>query len=419
MTSEKNRKTLVAGNDLQQKLDLGPNPAAGPFQHSYQTQIYTALDPGVGNHISKGFKSTDLIPFFIHDRRQVSLSGRVTATEASNARLIEIEGRTATLTQKAANITVRSGKNKGAEIFRHLGEREEVILDALKYIASRSPTNFGVYQGEACLKFSASQIRSVIDNSYNYQEILEALDVLHGSDTELKMHVLDENKVIKPLKSSLLPILVTAEDPETHDMFDGGASTSSLMCTFHPLITRDLANLNFRQINYLRIRMRRSSIAKHIEKRLSHNYTQASEKFPYSIHASSILRSAGVPYDPEKSTDTNFKTMFRALRELTVPDGINFDDLKEEDKDIYILLSVEIKAIFVESLLKRRRIVDYKLTMYPTPRFVQQQIEANVASLKDEARMDMAKELNLVPEGIRLMKISDIPDRKTPNKESS
>jgi len=386
----------------QQTLDLGPQPEDGKFNVSYQTQIFSVFDNGAGAHLSKGFKSTDLIPFFIHDRRQVSFAGPVTAAEAISTRLVEIDGKSATLTQRAANITSKTGKHKGQEIFRHLGEREETILDALKYIASHNEKSFGDYRGSASLKFSLAQIKQVIGGSYNNSEILEALDVLHGSDTEIKIQF--ENGETKPIKSSLLPILITHDDPD-RAWFDEDAKC---MCTFHPSITLEVANLNFRQINYSRIRSRHSGLAKHLERRLSHRYTQASEHQPYGpILASSILRSAGLAYDRTRSTDANFKPLIRALKELTVPEGVSIDELSEDEKNSYIIAKVDIEPIYEETLVRRKRIIDYKYVMYPTQHFIQQQIDANIAASKDAARLELARELKVSPAEVPYLKLTE------------
>ena len=54
-----------------------------------------------------------------------------------------------------------------------------------------------------------------------------------------------------------------------------------------------------------------------------------------------------------------------------------------------------MEPIYEESLMQRKRIIDYKYTMYPTTRFVQQQIEANIAAQKDAARLRLARELGI------------------------
>lgn len=396
-----NKIGKIPKEPVQQSLELGPDAIPGRFNQTYQTQIFsTANDPN--QNIAKGFKSTDLIPFFMQDRRSVSIAGKVSAAEATSTRLIEVDGKSASLIQRAANITSKIGRNKGNEIFRHLGEREETVLDALKYIASRSPGSFGEFQGHACLKFTIGQIESVIESSYNRHEIEEALDVLHGSDTELRLQI-DNSGECKPIKSALLPLLITNENTDTPDMFD---DNSKLLCTFHPLITRDLASMNFRQIDYVRIRTRRSGLAKILEKRLSHNYTQASEHLPFGpIFGSSILRGAGLNYDKSREADANFKPLTRALSELTVPKGRLIEDLTPEERKTFILARVEIERIYEESMFKRKRIIDYKYTMHPTEQFIKQQIEANTSAKKDLARLSLAKQIGVWPKDVGNLKL--------------
>lgn len=397
------KKTTTAGKPpLQQHLELGPEPVDANFKLSYQTQIYSNVESS-DLAITKGFCNADLLPWFIQDRRKLSLVGAVTANDATYTRHIQIDGKSATLIQKAANISSKIGPHRGKQIFRHLGEREETVLDALKYIASRCPGSFGTFQDSASLRFTIAQIRNVIKGSYNHIEIAEALDVLHSSDIELRMQLDEGSTVVKPIKSAILPILITNEDSS----FDNGINDhAKKMCTFHPLITKELVNMNFRQLDYVRIRDRSSGLAKYIERRLSHNYTQASVERLYGpIFGSSILLGAGLEYDRTRDSDTNFKPIKRALKELTIPDGISASDLTEEEQRLYILSHVDVEPIYDQTLLKRKRIVDFKYTMHPTQNFIDQQIEANIAQRRDLERFNKARELGVQPKDIPNIKL--------------
>jgi hypothetical protein len=389
----------------QSTFDLGPNPSDHKFKISYQTHIFAtpenANDPG----ITKGLKSADLIPFFIQDKRKLSYSGAVTASEATHTRLILIDGRSATLIQRAANISSKIGRNKGKDIFRHLGEREQTVLDGLKYIASRRPSAFGEYQGSACLRFTVGQVFRVLEGAYNKNEIMEALDVLHGSDTEFRLQSDDKSKGTKPVKSPLLPILITHEADVNDDLFDDGYT---YMCTFHPYITKDIANLNFRQVNYARIRSRRSGMAKHIELRLSYNYTQASTASPYGpVFGSTLLLSFGLSYSPERDAFANFQPLTRAFEELVMPPSVGLLALSDDEIDKFIIEKLEVEPIYEDSYLKRKRIIDYKYTMYPTEKFIQQQVAANIVANKDAARLRIARDLIIDPDDIGNIKIDE------------
>lgn len=305
MATAKEKKAKLT--PVQHKLELGPDAQPGKFNLTYQTQIFSTVETS-DQAITKGFSAADLVPFFLHDKRRVSLTGAVTATEASYTRHIQIDGKSAILTQKAANILTKIGPNKGKMIFRHLSEREETVLDALKYIASHCPGNFGSFRESACLRFTIRQVKNVINGSYNHTEILEALDVLHSSDVELRMQLDEGSPVVKPIKSSLLPILITHEDPSFPEVT---GDNSQILTTFHPLITKDIANMNIRQLDYIRIRDRSSGLAKHLERRMSHNFTQAGQDRSYGpIYGSSILLGAGLEYDASRDADTNFKRLF-------------------------------------------------------------------------------------------------------------
>lgn len=387
-------------NPQQQEFDLGEIPGKqNGFNRSYQTEIY-AYRESDDAQISKGFLDADLIPFFISDKRKLSITGAATAEEASMSRAIEVGGQTAKLEQRAANIEARAGKHKGTRIYRHLGEREESVLHALKYIASVSPGKFGVVQGAAALKFSLGQIAHCLDNSLNKAEIAEALDVLNGSITELIVST--GKKTTRPIKSSLLPLLVTTENEEHADLFED-KDGATFICTFHPIISSDVSRLNYRVWDHDRIKNRGNYMARWIEKKLSMRYTQAAENVPYTIKGSTLLLHAGLTYDKTKSQSLNFRPIERALKELVLPKGIEENSIDAKD---FIIKRVDQEEVYAATASRSKKVVDYKYTFHPMPHFVDQQRIANAIATRDTERLETAKELNLPAGAIPNIKLN-------------
>ena len=384
----------------QAQFDLGDKPLSDKnFDRTYQTEL-VSMSEGSADLV-KGFKSADLVPWFIPDRNKLIFSGAVTADETTVVRTIEIGGQTARLDQSAANIEARTGKHKGERIYRNLGEREEHVLDALKYLCSTSRGSFGVHGGEAALKFTRSQVREVLGHSFNNSELNEALDVLSGSITELRVRSGVDNKV-RPIRSPLLPLLVSYEDERYKDAFEGD-DQHTLMCKFHPLITEDIKNLNVRQYNNARIRSRRTTLARYLERRLSHVYVQASKNTPYGpIKGSSILIGAGMEYDPSRPPSHLFRPLDRALKELVLPEGVKEGSLEGAD---FILSRVIKKPIYGSGKTRSKKIEDYYFEFYPTDHFVKQQKIANETMSRDKEKLEILRELKLPPQSAAAVKI--------------
>ncbi|WP_339673893.1 hypothetical protein [Dasania marina] len=375
----------------QAQFDLGDKPLSDTnFDRTYQTELVS---------MSEG--SVDLVPWFIPDRNKLIFSGAVTADETTVVRMIEIGGQTARLDQSAANIKARTGKHKGERIYRNLGEREEHVLDALKYICSTSRGSFGVHGGEAALKFTRSQVREVLGHSFNNSELNEALDVLSGSITELRVRSGVDNKV-RPIRSPLLPLLVSYEDERYKDAFEGD-DQHTLMCKFHPLIAEDIKNLNVRHYNNARIRSRRTTLARYLERRLSHVYVQASKNDPYGpIKGSSILIGAGMEHDRTRPQSQLFRPLERALKELVLPKGIKEDSLEGKD---FILSRVEKRAIYGSSSTRSKKVEDFYYEFYPTEHFVTQQKISNDTLNRDKEKLEILRDLKLPPHNAAVVKV--------------
>lgn len=234
----------IARTSDHRKHDLGDEQQGPRFERSLPTEDLNHYDSTIFE-IAKCFKSVELIPFFIADQGKLSITGKASAEEALLFHSIKANGETARLDQKAAHITARATKPKGQQIFRHLGKREETVLNALIYIANCSPGNIVELQGNTALKFTLGQIIHASGGNYKKAEIAEALDVLNGSITELRYPVTHNGaREVNSIKGALLPILSTVEDPSGSNLVDKISST--YFCTFHPVIAGNITALNIR-----------------------------------------------------------------------------------------------------------------------------------------------------------------------------
>ena len=340
--------------------------------------------------ISKSCSSADLLPFFLPGNKGIVLTGAKEAHELVKKRTILVEGSEVVLEQRAVSIRCRHGKDAGKDIFRHLGEREGRVLSGLKRLASNQPSRAcwtGVYQNDAsvALYFTLRDLGKACKGRYNNNQLLEALDTLHKSPTDLVFYDSDTNTA-HPLKSPILPILRTVESDDLQLFESDRFKDSKYMCTFHPLISSDVANMNYRAINSARIDSRRSALARAIETRMSHSFIFASVNQCFNLTANRIMKENGLwtADVASKAQSVRYRNLVTAINELTLP--VNMTEEEDEEK-IYLFR----KTDWTEKVSTvNDKIDDYRIDFWPTAHFVKQQISANSQVNKDRLIFDAA-----------------------------
>lgn len=147
---------------------------------------------------------------------------------------------------------------------------EELVEDALRKIATEQMNGFfdneigflGVY-------FSLYQLRQELSrtgHTRSYQQIVKSLMILSGSEIE----IIPENGTGR-IKSNFLSTLVMSSKTGRSN-----SPESKWMVHFHPLVSKSLSSIEYRQFNYVQMMGFKTHLGRWFHKKVTHYYTNAS-----------------------------------------------------------------------------------------------------------------------------------------------
>ena len=238
-----------------------------------------------------------------------------------------------------ASIESKDGKFKD----HYPGQREEIIEDALRKITCEGKGMF--LDDEAAAIFTFYQLRKELKrmgHSYNLNEIKESLQVC--ANTVMTIERVDDKGDEFSITSALFQTLAMHSRKQT-DKSD--EKIYGAFVRFNPLVTKSIKQKTFRIYHYEKSMSLRHVLARYMIKRLSRNYTQASESHPYQIRLTTIFRESGM----QQTSISDMRRKFeRALDELIQKEVV----LKYKKE--------EYRA--------GRKITDWKFILYPHHSFV-------------------------------------------------
>lgn len=248
-------------------------------------------------------------------------------------------------------IIERTDKQTGQTktILRYPSEREEMVEAVLRKLAVNGQIQliqsntigagvvFTLYQLQKELKRTG--------HSYNLTEIKESITVLAQSNLE----IYNESGTIS-LRSPFFPTqqLVDLKTIKAN-------ADARCICQFHPLITQSILELDFRHVNYQRMMTIRSQLARHMFKRMSHYWIQASAENPYTYSLINCLQQS--PRGLSARMSENIRAMKNVIQELI-------------DKDVVVRAEQEVSK-------KGNSIIDVKIKLYPSNSFIRDQKRSN------------------------------------------
>ena len=271
------------------------------------------------------------------------------------------------------------------------GEREELVLRALRYMAAQQlapVTLWGHDQGHTQMRlaFTLSQLQNVLaekvpgpdgkprGHMFKLTEIDEALRVCRGVTIGLEFD--DGNRRARH-EAGILSEYYALDDKS------GDGQKAQRCVIFHPLATTAALRQEYRTINYRRLMSLPSPLARWIYERLSHLFTNAEKRRPmldtlraprgFNLDLETVLNQSGVMR--RQRLRRNIQEVRDALKELslagvlTSPSGAG----------------TKAGASFLESLVRgeskiagRRPIVGAVWTLFPSDLLVQEIIDANI-----------------------------------------
>jgi len=224
---------------------------------------------------------------------------------------------------------------------------EELVEDALRKISAEQQKGFfNQPDFKSGVMFSLHMLRNELKkrgHTRSYQEIIKSLNILSGSPIEI---ILPDGKGIA--RTNYLPSLaaVSRENLDTDPK-------ARWVVHFHPLVTKSIDTLSFRQFNYHQMMSHSTQLGRWMHKRLSQNYVNASHISPYKIWISTICRDSGLlEYKRANDRVRKFEESLKELMEHSVLLSFKRDDelRGERNKIINIKYSLSPHSKFIKDV---------------------------------------------------------------------
>jgi hypothetical protein len=246
---------------------------------------------------------------------------------------------------------------------------EELVEDALRKIAAEQHQGYfdkPNYRSGAV--FTIHMLRQELQkrgHTRSYQQIILSLNILARSTIELRPA--DGSSSEAFTVSNYFQSLSTVSRQKLKD-----DPHAKWVVQFHPLVTRSIDALTYRQFNYHQMMSHSTQLARWLHKQLSLKYTMASLTTPFEMRYSTIKRDSALleNYSPQRKA-------------VTALDGA-WEELKAQK----VLLAVK-KQRFTGL---RGKIEDVLYALTPSPAFVAQMKAANKRhSLTVEKSLDSVR----------------------------
>jgi hypothetical protein len=242
----------------------------------------------------------------------------------------------------------------GKRISFYPSAREELIEHAMRKIASQNQSGFfDPMSYRSGVRFSLWELRQELiaqGHAMRFEDIVDGLDILSLSAIEIRA---DGDKGEKAFaRSTYLPALSGVRRKDLEE--DPRARWTA---QFHPLVTRSIDQLTYRQLNYQRLMGCTTQLARWLLIQLVLKYTQAALTNSFEIRFSTIRRDSALLDRYARKSD--------AVAAL--------DDAWQELK----LLGAIATLQRAERRGARRRIEEVIYTVTPTHKFATEQRAAN------------------------------------------
>ena len=267
-------------------------------------------------------------------------------------------------------------KKSGKTIYYYASQREELVEDALRKIATTGRVREFVDKNEIKV--------GVIFSYYEVQQELEKMG--HGySIAEIKIAIEILSKAVIEVTSkddeiSITNNFFTSVGKETKEM--GGKER--VVVIFHSLVSKSINSGNYRLFNYDKHMRLKMQLSRWLHKRISHMFLQATITNPYEIKLSTIVRDSGMK--EYKTISERARQVEKSLNELMKPEVNIISKWKkaienEKNKILDVKYSLYMSESFVSDTKKANRLTNDRLDN-----------EIEVASYNiDELRIEIEK----------------------------
>jgi hypothetical protein len=206
--------------------------------------------------------------------------------------LLELEFQYRGTPMKAIIQPARIKERDGATRDYYPSANEELVEDALRKIAAEQSQGYlSTDPPEHCsgVVFTLHQLRRELrerGHARSYREIVMSLNILVRSTIELRASNGDmQGFTVSGYLSGLRSVSRQnmKEDPE-----------AKWVAQFHPLVTRSMESLGYRQFNYHQMMSHSTQLARWLHKQLALKFTFAGIGAKFDLHFSTVKRDSGL-----------------------------------------------------------------------------------------------------------------------------
>ena len=231
------------------------------------------------------------------------------------------------------------------------GVVEELVEDALRKLAVDGHGMF--LDDQAAVSFTLYELQrelSKTGHSYSLDQIKKALMVCVGTTIHL---------TTASGETVFSDHLFETVGLSTREDWKGQGKKTKAFVRFNSLVTKSIKDGSWRQFNY-EISMRfKYVVSRQLNKRMSHNFTQANLAKEYTISLSTILRDFGL---------TSYTYMRDNLRQVKKA----LDEMVEKR----VIRIYTINNVYDSD--RKNKLIDAKIEIKPDINFAQQTIRANI-----------------------------------------
>ena len=242
-------------------------------------------------------------------------------------------------------------KKSGKTIYYYPSQREELVEDALRKIATKGRAM--QFDDKVGVKFTYYEVQQELEkmgHGYAIKEIKLAIEILGKAGLEI---------ISKDDEVSITSNFFTWIGKETHER--GGKERVVVM--FHNLVTRSINHGTYRLLNYDKMMKMKMPLARWLHKRISHLFSQATVNNPYPIKLSTIVRDSGMKnYKNISERKRQVDKAIEELKSVKVISHFDFTPDKEKNKILDVLYSLFMSEEFVADAKKANKLTNLRLT---------------------------------------------------------
>jgi hypothetical protein len=250
-------------------------------------QNFLASTRRPGDELSNAFDDWDCIPRYPISRARMN----TLRTSEGFLEVLEIPFK---LRQRNVTALIYPARIRGGEgrlVSYYPSAREELIEHALRKLATEHQAGFFDWEEyRSGVRFSLYRLRRELEqqgHSMRYDELIEGLDILSLSSIEL---VEKSNGNEGGFARSTYLTALAGVRRNDYDV----DHEARWVAQFHPMVTRGIDTVTYRQFNYRRLMMCQTQLARWLLSQLIVKYTQASTIDGFEMRFSTIRRDSAL-----------------------------------------------------------------------------------------------------------------------------